>query len=170
MKKLLPLVLMLAGIGGGVGAGLALRPAAPVAADGNAADGEAAKPALETPAVKARDDDHGGNPADADYVKLNNQFVVPVVTRDKVAALVVMSLSIELAGGSPETVYLREPKLRDQFLQVLFDHANMGGFEGAFTSARKLDVLRAALLEVARAVIGPEVASVLITDINRQDA
>ncbi|MFC3118856.1 hypothetical protein ACFOHS_14270 [Jhaorihella thermophila] len=68
-----------------------------------------------------------------------------------------------------ETVYQREPKLRDGFLRVLFDQAVMGTFDGAFTRVERLDALRAALLEEARAQIGDSVRTVLITDIARQD-
>ena len=68
-----------------------------------------------------------------EYVKLNNQFVVPVVEDGRVAAMVVLSLSLEVEAGNTEAVYQREPKLRDAFLQVLFDHANVGGFCGSFT-------------------------------------
>jgi hypothetical protein len=104
-----------------------------------------------------------------EFVKLNNQFVVPVVTRDRVSAMVVMSLSIEIAQGNSEIVYTREPKLRDGFLQVLFDHANLGGFEGEFTNANNMDVLRMSLRDVATLVLGDAARGVLITEIARQD-
>jgi len=111
-----------------------------------------------------------GERGEHEYVKLNNQFVVPVVARDMVTALVVMSLSVEIEPGRAENVYRHEPKLRDSFLQVLFDHANMGGFKGEFTNANNMDVLRAALTDVARATLGNLVKGVLITDIARQDS
>ncbi len=168
MKKLLPMILLLIGTGGGVGAGLALRPAKAPMADGHEA------PAKHNHAREAAGDDaHRHDPQSirngTAFIRMNKQFVVPIVTRERVAALVVMSLSIELTKSQSEAVYQREPKLRDQFLQVLFDHANMGGFEGEFTNTRKLDTLRSALLEVAQHVVGPEVIGVLITDIARQD-
>ena len=47
-----------------------------------------------------------------------------------------------------------EPKLRDVFLQVLFDHANMGGFRGAFTRSDVLEPLRTALREAAQKHLG----------------
>ena len=110
-----------------------------------------------------------GSNEDAEYVKLNNQFVVPVVNDDRVDALVVMSLSLELEPGQRETVYAREPKLRDVFLQVLFDHANMGGFQGNFTSGSNLEILRKSLTEAAQNILGPIVKGVLIFDLARQD-
>ena len=96
--------------------------------------------------------------------------VIPVMQGGKVAAMVVLALSLEVSTGSTEAVYAREPKLRDQFLQVLFDHANTGGFAGSFTDASNLILLRKALLEAAQAVLGQElVRDVLISDIARQD-
>ena len=80
-----------------------------------------------------------------------------------------MSLSIEVTLGQRETVYAREPKLRDALLQVMFDHANMGGFAGNFTDGNTLDVLRAALTDSARGILGNSVAGILIVDIARQD-
>jgi hypothetical protein len=173
MKKLLPILLAVIGIGGGVAAGFVLRPG-PEAETAEAATGEGAGAAVECiPADGAAD--LAGKPAPAEeatdkaYVKLNNQFVVPVIEGQRVAAMVVMSLSVEVPQGEAETVYGREPKLRDAFLQVLFDHANVGGFSGAFTKAGKLDVLRQALREASYHAVGDLVSDVLITEIARQD-
>ena len=105
------------------------------------------------------------------YVKLNNQFIVPVIDKDKVASIIVLSLSLEITGNSPaELVYAKEPKLRDVFLQVLFDHSNIGGFHGAFSDASKIEALRRSLLTVAKMTLGEGVQAVLITNLARQDA
>jgi len=169
MKKLLPIFLILLGTGSGVGAGLALRPDRAEMVE--VPDCGPQEPAMMQ--AKAAPDDSGDateGPASQEYVKLNNQFVVPVVTRGMVESLVVVSLSVEIDPGNTEAIYRHEPKLRDSFLEVLFDHANMGGFQGEFTDTNKLDVLKQALLEVAHKVIGPAVTGVLITDIARQDS
>lgn len=150
MKKLFPLLLALIGLGIGVGAGVLLRSA----------------PAAENHTETA-ETEHKEPP---EYVKLSNQFVIPVVEDGQVAALVVVSLSLEVTTGSTETVFAREPKLRDVFLQVLFDHANAGGFRGSFTDGSNLVVLRQALKEVAMQVLGDIVTDVLIVDIARQDS
>lgn len=169
MKLLLPLVLGVFGVAGGVGAGLALKPAAHEDVRGNPC-GETETAKAETDGHPEKEDDHGeATEGEHDYIKLNNQFVVPVVNGDLVDSLVVMSLSVEIAPGQRETVYAREPKLRDALLQVLFDHANMGGFKGAFTNGNNLDMLRTALTETARSVLGGSVRSILIVDIARQD-
>jgi flagellar protein FliL len=173
LRKILPAILAVIGLGGGVGAGYALRPAADPAAAEHPAEGE--KPAAdahETASPEGETAGHeksGEEEAGPEYVKLNNQFVVPVVEKDRVAAMVVLSLSLEVEAGNTEAVYKREPKLRDALLQVLFDHANTGGFSGSFTDGSNLIVLRTSLKEAAALVLGTVVRDVLITDIARQD-
>ena len=51
----------------------------------------------------------------------------------------------------------------------MFDHAHIGGFDGAFAESQRLAVLRVALLETAQAIVGPDVLDILITDIVRQE-
>ncbi|WP_306115838.1 MULTISPECIES: flagellar basal body-associated FliL family protein [unclassified Roseovarius] len=165
--KLLPVILAVVGVGGGIGAGLALKPEpAEMAAENPCGDVHHEVAAKEP--EHAEDDAHGAEET-VEYIKLNNQFLVPVVADERIKSLVVMTLSVEIQAGQGEVIYSREPKLRDAFLQVLFDHANIGGFRGEFTNARNLDVLRNALLEVAQTIAGDSVNGVLITDIARQD-
>ena len=177
IRKLIPVLLGLIGLGIGLGAGLFLRPAAPAdpeavageagheAAGEAAAGGETAKAAHGEAAAKA--DAAEGGP---EYVKLSNQFVIPVVEQGKVVSMVILALTLEVGAGTTDAIYAREPKLRDAFLQVLFDHANSGGFDGSFTDAANLVLLRKALLEAAQTAIGPDVSDVLISDIARQDS
>ena len=81
-----------------------------------------------------------------------------------------MALSVEAPEGAEEAIYQHEPKLRDSFLQVLFDHANTGGFDGAFTDPGMLRQLRDGLREIAQRDLDPEmVRDVLITELARQD-
>lgn len=174
IRKLIPVLLALLGLGAGVGAGFALRPAgdAPpaeghgeeAAADVQAPEGHGA----EAPAEAGHD--AGAEEGAPEYVKLNNQFVVPVLEGGRVVSMVILSLNLEVGTGQSEAIYAREPKLRDAFLQVLFDHANAGGFRGSFTDGSNLVILRRALLEKARTVAGEAVLDVLISDIARQDA
>jgi len=174
LGKLLPLLIALIGLGGGVGAGLALRPVPePVAQTDGTCPCDCA--ALADAGAHIPDSGAANNPAagdgeaTTDFVKMNNQFVVPVVKGDDIAALVVLTISLETPDGGSEEIYQREPKLRDLFLQVLFDHANSGGFDGAFTAGPTMQTLRTALFEAARSELGNNVRDILITDIARQD-
>ncbi|MFL4469476.1 hypothetical protein ACERZ8_06190 [Tateyamaria armeniaca] len=103
LKKILPIVLVLVGVGAGVAAGVFLRP-------------EEIPVAVETDADKASIQTGPSAEAEAlsrEYVKMNNQFVVPVVRGESVQALVVLSLSLEVPAGQKDAIYSREPKLRD---------------------------------------------------------
>jgi flagellar protein FliL len=178
MKKLLPVILAILGLTLGTGAGIALKPK-PEETANDASSGSTGEMKLGNPEDVARQEaeqpqrrsakEDKGLEAGFEYVKLNNQFIVPVVSGSKVAALVVMSLSVEVPVGQKETVFTREPKLRDAFLQVLFDHANSGGFDGVFTTGEKMDDLRGSLFEAATSVLGSAASDVLIIDIVRQD-
>lgn len=154
IRKILPLILGIIGLFAGAGAGYFFRPATdPVVQHEPAKDAHAESDPALLP----------------EYAKLSNQFIVPVMQKGKVSAMVILSLSLEVTTGATPEVYNVEPKLRDKFLQVMFDHANSGGFSGSFTDGSNLVVLRSALLEAAKSVLGEKVADVLITDIVRQD-
>jgi flagellar FliL protein len=161
MRKLLPAILALLGLCGGIAAGFFLRPAP---------DPEAVEAATTDVEHADEGEDAEPRPGAPEYVKMNNQFIVPVVEKGRVAAMVVLSLSLEVDAGNTDAVYEREPKLRDVFLQVLFDHANVGGFSGSFTDGSNLISLRTGLKEAAAMTLGPVVRDVLITDIARQDS
>ncbi len=164
MGKIIPIIMVVLGISGGIGAGLALRPAPAEYSEMPNPCGEVTSQTHASGAEKMAEE-----PSDLEYVKLNNQFVVPVVSTNRVDALIVVSLSVEVPQGRKEEIYAREPKLRDAFLQVFFDHANMGGFKGTFTNSNNMDILRRALLETAHDIGGDLITDVLIMDIARQD-
>ena len=166
MRLLIPVLLAVVGLGIGVGAGWFLRPAAHAAAP--AAEGQGAV-AVGAPGA-AQPEAGAATVTTAEYVKLTNQFVVPVLQGGKVAAMVILSLSLEVEAGGSEEMYSKEPKLRDAFLQVMFDHANAGGFTGSFTDGANLVLLRRALLEAGISAIGTVLTDVLIVDIVRQDS
>lgn len=171
LGKLIPLVLAVIGLGAGIGAGIALKPDAAVeaaeGAEGAEKQGDSGLPtqARDIPMEPPGSADH----PTSEFFEMSNQFVFPLVKNGEVYSLVVLALTLEVAAEQSDAVMVREPKLRDGFLRVLLDHANSGGFEGAFTSNRSMDNLRNALFEKGRQSLGPALYDVLITDINRQD-
>ncbi|NPD16950.1 flagellar basal body-associated FliL family protein [Xinfangfangia sp. D13-10-4-6] len=153
MKKLLiPILLMIAGLAAGGGAGFYLRPQTSDAME------EEARPKAAEPDL-----------TQVEYVALSNQFVIPVLEGGRIVSVVATSLSIEVPTGKSDIVRAREPRLQDAFLRVLFDHANSGGFRGSFTDSTNLLPLRRALVEQARQVLDDVASDVLITEIVRQD-
>ncbi|WP_158965221.1 flagellar basal body-associated FliL family protein [Chachezhania sediminis] len=186
LGKLMPLIFLLVGAGIGVGAGLFLAPPpaeeqAMDGAEGHGTDAGAGDHGA------ASDDGHGGGQAaraagdhgsggDEDpehpneFVPFKSQFIVPVVKKDRVTSMIVLTLSLETGPGGTELIFKKEPKLRDAFLRVLFEHANRGGFGGTFTHPDQLDLLRTALKEEAQLMLGDTVKDVLIVDIARSDS
>ncbi|MFO1144623.1 MAG: flagellar basal body-associated FliL family protein [Amaricoccus sp.] len=184
MKKLMPMLIGLFGLAAGLGAGMALKPAPPQAiasaceaapaAEGAAAaaDGHAPAPCLATPDPFSPEKPAGKKKSEElAYVTMDKPFVVPVFAGEKVAAMVVVSLSVETDTESAHAIEDVKPRLRDGFLKVMFRHANSGGFDGSFTTGRKIEDLKSALLASAHEVV-PDlpVDEVLITEIARQDS
>lgn len=180
MRMLLPLVLLLIGLGGGVGAGLMLSGGEEEVAEtveseteeehaedeGNGDESEEHEEVASANPPRVRPAGEG-----TEYVRLNNQFIVPIVRNGAVRSLVVMGLNVEVDIGQSSLVFQQEPRLRDSFLRVMFAHANIGGFDGQFTEAAAMAPLREALLEAAQSILGGSTThDVLITDITRQDA
>lgn len=184
MKKLIPVILMVLGLVGGGAAGIMLqKPATPAECPPDDEHCEAVAPEADHAGEPEAGDhgetadagedaggDHGDEAvASIEYFALQRQMIVPIVDQDRVVSLMVLSLSLEVSAGNTTVVYDREPKLRDAFLQVLFRHANTGGFDGAFTTGEKMSDLRHALDGAAHEVLGDIVHQVLVTEILRQD-
>lgn len=152
MAKILPILLMLLGLGAGLGAGYAMRPPPP-------APTEEEGPVLPTP------------PDVTTLYELSGQFLVPLVEDGRVTSIVVIELALEIDDTAELHVAAKEPLLRDRLLQIMFDHANTGGFKGMFTSNNNMALLRKALFEGAAQVLDDGVLSaVLITNILRNGA
>lgn len=180
IRLLLPVILLLAGLGGGVVAGKMMSGGgedSAVATDDHGQDdghgGDDGHGAEEEDAGHGASGGHGEEPdpnSPYEYVRLNNQFVVPLIRHGSVRSLVVITLTIEIESGESERVYDREPRLRDALLRAMFSHANVGGFDDSFTSVEAMAPLREGLREAARQVLGEVAHDVLIMDIVRQDA
>jgi len=169
LRLALPVILLSLGVAGGVGVGMVLG------TDSDAVEQQVAEP----DAGNAQDQEQtleAGSPPEpvsdgsTEFVRLNNQFIVPIVRHGSVRSLVVMSLTLEVENGENGAVFEQEPRLRDAFLRAMFAHANAGGFDGSFTESTAMAPLREALREAATGVLGASVRDVLIVDITRQDA
>lgn len=179
--SLILLILGLAGAGLGTAGGAYLRANGSGQTDekSSAASSEKAAPKKEESAeptdakTKSSPTEGLDSPLPKDgpfeYVKMNNQFVVPVVRGDLVRALVILSLSLEVPLGKREAVYAIEPRLRDAILAVLLHHSNAGGFDGHFSDLNAMEELRTAMRNTASRTSKGTVHDVLILDIVRQD-
>lgn len=167
MGKIVPIALVVVGLAAGGGAGFFLKPPPEEAAcppEDELCDPAALAAGHEEEMEQVLDPE-----AETDFANLAKQFVIPIVNEDRVVALVVASMSLEVKLGTAEAVYSKEPKIRNEFLKVLFTHAHSGGFNGEFTSGHAMDDLRTRLYQVARDILGSSVIDVLIVEIVRQD-
>lgn len=171
MIKFLPIALAFIGLGGGVGAGFALRPAPdlPEVAHEIAPCGDPVAGAEGGTGATVAAPRQAAEPVgDGIFVPFGQQFVVPLIANGEVAAMVVMKLTLEVDPGVDSRVLEREPRIRDRFLRVLLDHAAAGGFDGVFTSNGQVDRLKTALIETANREVGAGLRDVLILDLNKQ--
>lgn len=164
MKLLIiPIVCLIIGLGGGVGAAMFLLPDPEPAPEEELVDGEPG----DVPAEEPEEEDVEA--AGVEYVDLSSQFIVPLLVDGKVDAIVILALGLEVVEGAMQEVMLGEPKMRSAFLQALFNHSNNGGFDGNFTQFSTLETLRRELLLVAQSISGKSVTDVLILDVVRQN-
>ena len=172
MQKIIALVIVLFGVGGGLALGLALRP-------GGAAQGPDGA-AEEHGAAESTADGHGGGgeseaghdgeiTGERDYVKLGRQIIIPIVKGGKTEALILFDLALDVPSTMIERVHAAKPRLRDAFLRVLFAMSYTGAFSSTYTDERIVEELRQKLRAAARRLLGDEVAEVLILDIMRQE-
>lgn len=181
MKLILPIVLALVGLAGGLFGGQALKPppedvegdmaetAAPDAGEEEAGMAEKAAAASGDVVYEPPPPKEVEKPENTDFVRLEKQFVVPVIEGSRVTSLMVMSLALEVGEGGSDLVFAHEPKLRDELLRALFVHAQSGGFSGQFTRPHLMDDLKSSLGAAARTVLGEVSYGVLVTNIVRQD-
>jgi flagellar protein FliL len=157
MRRLLPILLALLGLAAGLGAGFLLRPPAP-------------EPVAEAPGGILPPPNLSAPPPGTEVLRLPNQFLIPLIGEGRVRAMVVVSVALEVLPGHGIDLPRHEARLRSIFLQLLFDYANLGGFDGVFTSGEQLLTLRRTLSEAARQELGDKVHDILITELLRQES
>lgn len=168
MRFLLPVLLAFLGLGAGVGAGIFLAsPKTPETASTHSDDGHVSE--QDEDVEKYEPDARREKASGTEFVDFKRQYVIPVIRDENVQSMVIATISAEITAGQAETFFAMEPRLRDAFLQVMFNHANMGGFDGAFTNSPRLDTLRRSLLRAGHEVVGDTLVSVLFSELARQD-
>ena len=170
MQKIIALVIVLFGVGGGLALGVALRPGDAAPGPDDAAAG--AHSAEAAGAGHVGEDSAGADGeagADRDYVKIGRQIIIPIVKGGETQALMLFDLALDVPLSMTERTHAAKPRLRDAFLRELFEMSYTGAFSSTYTDERIIEELRAKLRAAARRVLGNKVAEVLILDIMRQE-
>ena len=193
MGKILPILIIVLGIGIGGGVGFFLKPeAASEVSDEHADDTHGEEKSNDHGAAKddhgAAKDSHGAKPekkkkessgghggghgeksSTTEYLEFRRQFVIPVIRQNGVKSLMVLDLTIELKPGSASNAYSYEPKLRAAFLETLFRLSHTGLFSSELTDPRVRDTLQAELRDTAQTILGDTAVDVLVLGVLRQD-
>lgn len=165
LKKIMPLFALLFGLAGGGAAAIFL---APPPDDEPMSQHEATAP--DTQSETSSNDLQDRASGSFEIVKLPSQFVVPVIMDNRVRAMVILTVALEVEVGQGDRVRALEPKLRDEFLAELFSLAALDGFKDEMISRKTLELVKRALSVRSSEVLGLQNVNVLVTDMARQDA
>lgn len=165
LKKIMPLLALILGLAGGGAAAIFL---APPPDDQPMSQNEATTP--DALSETSSDDLQDGASDSFEIVKLPSQFVVPVIMDNRVRAMVILTVALEVEVGQGDRVRALEPKLRDEFLAELFSLAALDGFKDEMISRKTLELVKRALSVRSSEVLGLQNVNVLVTDMARQDA
>ena len=175
MRRLLPVLLILLGLGGGVGAGVFLKPdevpppgAGPDGAGGDAGKSEKTGPAIPEPGATTEGTDET-EIRERTYVSVGTQTIVPVVDGDRTRALMLFELAVDVDPSAHDLAVMAEPRLRDAFLRALLKMSSTGAFNETYTEDWVIDELRRNLGKEARRFLGDALRQVLVLDVIRQE-
>ena len=161
MKALLPVIALLAGLTGGIYAASQLWPAERQ----NAVADKSAEAKLASDEKDSKDEAKASA-----FLKLDQPFVIPIQTHNKISEHVVLSISMETHVDHFDALDAMTPKLRAAFIITLYDHASIGSFSDPLDNVKMLQHVTEALQTSADQALNGLQATVLITNFVRQNA
>lgn len=185
MKMLLPILLAVVGIGVGGAVGYVMKPHPEPTEEHGDAGAEHAEEGHDGEKAGG----HGGGDAhaldgrgggalgealseatDSVYVALSRKLIVPFTRENGKKAFVAIDITLEMSPEDGHRATDHEPKILDAFLRTLVSFAATGAFDDHAAASHTLRELNGELLKAARAVLGPSVREVLISNLLTQDA
>jgi hypothetical protein len=103
------------------------------------------------------------------FIDMERKFVVPLVRGNRVRSLVVVDLRLEVRSAAETRAQELKPKIRDLFLDTLYEMAVAGAFDGDLYSNNVQGEMRTRLLEDAMQVLQDDATAILIGELLRQD-
>ena len=188
LRLIVPLVIALVGLGGGVFLGAMLKPE-PMADEMAMKDGgeKGGKKAGGKHDGDGHGDDHGDgdghgdeyedeyeaeydpeNAEPVEYFELSRKLIVPIIEENGERAFVAMELHLELKEGGAYKAEEHEPKIRDALLRTVIAFAHTGAFDDDAHPNETFKELAKELKRAAKRVLGDKVKSVLIGDLIKQ--
>lgn len=110
-----------------------------------------------------------GDKSKVSIMKFKRQFVVPVVKRKRIDALVIMNINLELNDEAPDNIYILQPKLRDAITRELLALSDSDVFGEGLTSIESYQKIQDSLLRACQNVVPYGLETILILDLARQD-
>ena len=92
-------------------------------------------------------------------------FIIPVIEEDALKALISLKIGMEVLPKDKSKLEHYKPKLRDLFLQIMFQHSHAGAFSGNYTESERLIALRRNLIQVVEGNLDIELKDLLIKDV-----
>jgi flagellar protein FliL len=115
-------------------------------------------------------DAHGASDAGGkSYFKFSREFVVPLMSGDRVSELVILNISLETDASLSQTLFSQEPKLRDNIMTTLIGLSNDGVTFESMTAVDNYETLRSTILMNLDSVIADGIDNVLILDLAKQE-
>ena len=163
LSKILPILITLIAVGGAGFAALQIK-------------GAPQRPDKE----EHHDDDHGegGGVHKVDgheekdtngYFDFQRNFIIPIIGENRVDALVLLTVSVELDAAKIDEVRTREPRIRDAFMKTLLTLSHEGVLSQDITDPDVYTIIQERLLKTAKDVVDEDVESILLVDFARQD-
>ncbi len=103
------------------------------------------------------------------YVKLDKPLIIPIFHNGKTSAILVAELWLEMEEEFQDGIYEKQPRIRDEFLQIFYRYAAEGQFDDKILTPKVQARLRKNLTEGARKYLGKSVRAVLLNDLQRQE-
>lgn len=165
LNKVLPIIIVLAAVGGSGFAAMTLRGGSGPEAEESTSN---TKKAAAHGEVRPVEKDEGAADVGG-FFKFQRSFIVPVTSGKVVDSLILLSLNIEISDGDTESFRTKEPKLRDAFMKALLNLSYEGKFDTQITDPAVYTAIQEDLTAAAQSIIGQAAQNVLIIDFAKQN-
>ncbi|MEM5518849.1 flagellar basal body-associated FliL family protein [Henriciella sp. AS95] len=180
MNKIIPAIIAALFIVIGGAAGFFLKSSGSADASASAASGHEEKSSGHG---EKKDDGHGaekkekgghgeeakGGSGDVTYYRFTREFVVPIISDERVDSLVILNLNLEVDSAVSDKLFSMEPKLRDNIMTTLIKLSNDGHTLHSLTDVENYESIRSLILANLQDVISDGIRNVLILDMAKQD-